>query len=58
MAKVEERTNSKGEPTKVRQCTSTCLSPYQDMAYGRGMRVFNKTDKAFRCTVCGDESAK
>jgi hypothetical protein len=56
MAKVEERTNSKGEPTKLIKCG--CVSEYQDMAYGRGIRCANKTDKAFRCTVCGDESAK
>ncbi len=56
MAKVEERTNSKGEPTKLIKCG--CVSEYQDAAYGRGIRCANKTDKAFRCTVCGDESAK
>ena len=53
---AEERTNAKGEPTKLIKCG--CVSEWQDMAYGRGVRVANKTDKAFRCTVCGDESVR
>lgn len=26
---------------------------YQDKAYGKGIRVHNKCDKGWRCTVCG-----
>lgn len=33
----------------------TCKSEFQDSLYGKGMRVFNRTEdgKGGRCTVCG-----
>lgn len=34
----------------IRQCT--CIHKGQDSLHGKGMRVFNPTNKGFRCTVC------
>jgi hypothetical protein len=38
--------------TKIDKCS--CDSKFQDKRYGKGMRVFNKTDKEneYRCAVC------
>lgn len=34
----------------------TCKSDFQDKTYGKGVRVFNTTEKeSIRCTVCGRE---
>jgi hypothetical protein len=38
------------ENTKVIRCY--CESEFQDEKYGKGLRVFNKKDKGWRCTVC------
>jgi len=42
--------------TRILPCT--CIHPYQDKEYGKGMRVFNRLSKdkkysGYRCTVCG-----
>lgn len=34
----------------------TCASTFQDKLYGLGQRVWNKTNKGRRCTVCGAET--
>lgn len=34
----------------------TCTSKFQDETYGRGLRVWNRTDKGLRCTVCSGET--
>lgn len=43
--------------TKILQCS--CQSEFQDVTYGKGMRVFNEIGKdqnsGYRCTVCGRE---
>lgn len=31
----------------------TCVSEYQDKAYGKGQRVFNIGSQSRNCTVCG-----
>lgn len=44
----------------IKRCT--CESLYQDRVYGKGLRVWNPTQKGRRCTVCGttiiEESSK
>lgn len=43
--------------------TCTCQHPGQDEIHGKGKRVVNQTakttgtQKVYRCTVCGKESA-
>jgi len=39
--------------TKIMVCS--CEHKYQDEKYGKAKRVFNKTVKGYRCTVCKDE---
>ena len=38
--------------------TCTCEHEYQDERYGKNKRLHNKTDKGYRCTVCGHEKTK
>ena len=48
--------------TKIIKCS--CKSEYQDKKYGTGKRVHNSTNvgqdgaRVYRCTVCGNDSAK
>jgi hypothetical protein len=35
--------------------TDTCVSPFQDAMYGRGVRVHNVGKGKARCTVCSRE---
>ena len=46
-----------GKKFNIKKCT--CVHPFQDGRYGKGMRVFNKTIKVkpdvYRCTVCKKE---
>lgn len=39
--------------TKIQKCT--CKDEWQDIKYGKGLRVMNMCQKppGFRCTVCG-----
>jgi len=39
--------------SEVKSCT--CKHAYQDKEYGINQRVYNKTTKGHRCTVCGTE---
>ena len=32
----------------------SAAAQFQDAKYGAGMRVFNKTGKGQKCTVCGE----
>ena len=41
--------------SKVIVCT--CKHSYQDEKYGENKRVMNKTDKGYRCTVCGKDKS-
>ena len=36
--------------TKVLPCT--CKHDYEDQRYGKGLRLHNKCNKGFRCTIC------
>jgi len=36
--------------TKVLACT--CKHEYEDQRYGARMRLHNKCNKGFRCTIC------
>lgn len=42
------------------QCNNymSAAAKYQDSKYGKGNRVFNKTQKGFKCTVCGNTVSK
>lgn len=55
--KPQDRTAS---PSVVMHCI--CRHEYQDAIHGKGNRVHNPTnktpDKAFCCSVCGNEKAK
>lgn len=33
----------------------TCAHADQDKLHGRGMRVWNRSNRGWRCTVCGSE---
>lgn len=38
--------------TEIKQCT--CKHEFQDVEYGKGMRVHNSNEKSeWKCTVCG-----
>lgn len=38
----------------IKKCT--CAHEFQDKTYGKGMRVFNPSEKGKpRCTVCGKQ---
>lgn len=39
--------------SEIRPCK--CKNDYQDKAYGKDMRVWNKTSKGFRCACCATE---
>ena len=39
-------------PSKILKCN--CEHKSQDELYGKGMRVFNKSTKGLRCTICGN----
>lgn len=36
--------------TATRKCS--CVHADQDQMYGDGIRLFNKTEQGWRCTVC------
>lgn len=40
---------------KVMKCPGNCAHPYQDKAYGAGMRAFTTGKDSHRCSVCGHE---
>lgn len=42
--------------SEIKPCT--CKHKFQDDRYGKGMRVFNKAQGGYRCTVCGTKSSK
>ena len=50
---TEEQKKDKGRKTKVMACS--CSNASQDGIYGAGRRLYNRTAKGFRCTVCGTE---
>lgn len=39
--------------TKIMKCN--CKNDFQDKKYGKKNRLFNRTIKGFRCTVCGSD---
>jgi hypothetical protein len=51
MKKVKEE-EVRTEYNSITEKRCSCVHPFQDKRYGKGIRVHNKTDKAFRCTVC------
>jgi hypothetical protein len=42
--------------SEVRNC-GRCIHTFQDATYGQNRRVHNKTQKGWRCTVCGSDNA-
>lgn len=38
---------------KIKACM--CKNEYQDLKYGKALRVHNPCAKGWRCTVCGKE---
>lgn len=46
------------ELDKTAILTCSCVHTYQDERYGQNKRLHNKTDKGYRCTVCGKEKGK
>lgn len=39
-----------GGPTKSMACV--CQNEFQDVRYGKGKRLYNRTKNGWRCTVC------
>ena len=40
----------------IKKCK--CKHEYQDKRYGKQKRIFNETDKGWRCTVCGEDKIR
>ena len=48
--------------SETKRTACACKHNYQDLKYGKGKRVHNKTEKGtgkvvWRCTVCGTEKS-
>lgn len=54
MSKKVEQSGPKMGSTVLR--TDTCVSPFQDKQFGRGVRAWNVGKGKLRCTACGREA--
>ena len=50
---IFQHTTKKGSNGMISTRKCSCNSAYQDEQYGRQMRLFNRGDKTWTCTVCG-----
>jgi hypothetical protein len=56
MKKKVEEEEIRTDYDRITEKRCTCVHEFQDKRYGKGMRVHNKMDKGWNCTVCGNSN--